>query len=187
LIEFIIGAFLYAKLKNKYKLSLIFKSWHIYPPLLFAIFYIFLEITIWNNIYWFIPYAYYIKTATLLSYIPLILKYNLNEDKNGSLIKSPMVIATFCLWLGATLNKIAVKANGGMPVFPDLSYWTGYVKPEFIQDGIHVLGNAYCKMIYLCDIFDFGWTIVSVGDLMIRMYVFIILYYAIKNSNKNIK
>lgn len=185
MIEFILGAFLYAKIKHKYSLKYIFKSWEIIPPLLFAIFYIYLEISIWYGNYSFVPYSYYIKTATLLSYIPLIIKYGLYEDDNGFILTSPMIVATICLGLGSQLNKIVMRLNNGfMPSFPSVGYSTGFVKPDFVEDGIHILGNAYSHLIPLCNIFDIGIGILSPGDILVRFYVFIILYYTIKYSNK---
>lgn len=134
------------------------------------------------------PYSYYIKTATLLSYIPLIVKYKLYEDDNGFILTSPATISMICLALGSQLNKVVLKANNGyMPSFPDVGYSTGFVKPDFVEDGIHILGNAYSHLIPLCNVFDIGIGILSPGDILVRFYVFIILYYAIKNSNKNKK
>ncbi len=190
MIEFILGAFIYAKIKKGYKLKYIFKSWEIYLPLAFMLFYIFLEITTWMRWNYFIQYAYYIKTATLLSYVPLIIKYKLFENLKGKLFPSPMIIAGFCLWLGSMLNKIAVKANfGTMPTFIDLGFWTGYVDKNsrgFI-DGLHILGNPYSNAIPLCNIFDWGWTCVSLGDIFCRIFVYIILFYSIERSNNLIK
>lgn len=190
MIEFIIGAFLYAKLKHKYKLLPVLKHWTAWLPLTFMFFYIFLEITTWMRWYYFIPYAHIIKTATLLSYVPLVIKYQLYQNEQGKLFLSPMIWAGFCLWLGSTLNKIALHFNNGyMPTFCDLGFWTGYVSKDsssFI-DGLHILGNPYSSAIPLCNIFDWGWTCVSIGDILVRFYAFIIIYYAIKyiNINKN--
>ena len=195
MIEFILGAFLYAKYKKKYKLKYIFTYPYILAiisPLLFALLYIIIEISVFNQQYWFLPYQHIIKTTTLLSYIPLIYIYNLYENDNSNYINnnimnvvtSPMFKAGFCLWLGSTLNKIVINANNGMPVFPSNTYWTGYAKPEFIQDGMHILGNAYTKLIPLSDWIDIFYSVLSPGDILIRMFVFLILYYAIKNSNK---
>ncbi len=191
MIEFIIGAFIYAKLKHKYKLLPVLKHWTMWLPLGFMFFYIFLEITTWMRWYYFIPYAQIIKTATLLSYIPLTVKYKLYENQEGKLFPSPIIVAGFCLWLGSQLNKLALHFNGGyMPTFIDLSFWTGYVKKDLIGsiDGLHILGNPYSGAIPLCNIFDWGWTCVSIGDILIRFYAFIIIYYSIKyiNINKNI-
>ena len=193
MVEFILFAFLYAKCKKGYKLKYMFKYPYIFsiiPVLLFSLLYIYLEYCVFNQNYWFLPYQYIIKTATLLSYIPLIYIYKLykcdkiHNNKFIDFIKSPASKAGFCLWLGSTLNKIVINANNGMPVFPSNTYWSGYAKPEFVQDGIHILGNAYTKLIPLSDWIDIFYSVLSPGDILIRMFIFLILYYAIKNSNK---
>ena len=195
MIEFILGSFLYAKFKKGYKLKYIFKYPYIFtiiPPLLCALLYIFIEICVWNQWHWFLPYQHIIKTITLLSYIPLLYTYKLFKNDNPKYINneamqvltSPMFKAGFCLWLGSTLNKIVINANNGMPVFPSNTYWTGYAKPEFVQDGIHILGNAYTKLIPLSDWIDIFYSVLSPGDILIRMFIFLILYYAIEKSNK---
>jgi len=185
LIEFILGVFIYVKIKKKYKLLPCLKHWTMWLPLSFACFYIFLEITTWMRIDYFISYAYYIKTATLLSYVPLILKYQLYQNDREELFPSPMLWAGFCLWFGSVLNKLALKANSNyMPVYPDLSYWTGYIKPGFVQEGIHILGDAYSNLIPLCDIFDSGWKIYSLGDLICGLFIVVILYCSIKRLNE---
>ena len=195
MIEFIIGSFLYSKFKKGYKLKPLFKYPYIFaiiPPLLCALLYIFIEISVWNQQYWFLPYQHIIKTTTLISYIPLIYIHNLYKcDKIHNnmfidLIKSPASKATFCLWLGSTLNKIVIKANNGMPVSPSNTYWTGYAKPDLFNDGVHILGNAYTKLIPLSDWIDIFYSVISPGDILIRMFAFLILYYSIKNSNKNL-
>ena len=187
MIEFIVGVFIYAKLKKKYKLLPSLKHWTMWLPLAFMLFYIFLEITTWMRWYYFIPYAHLIKTVTLLSYMPLILEYKLYENEKGKLFPSPMIWAGCCLWLGSQLNKLAMHFNNGyMPTFIDLGFWTGYISRDskgFI-DGLHILGNPYSGAIPLCNIFDWGFTCVSIGDILVRLYVFIIIFYAIKRSNK---
>ena len=192
MIEFIIGAFLFAKFKKGYKLKYIFKKFPIYLPLIASLFYIYLEYCVFNQQYWFFPYQYIIKTTTLLSYIPLIYVYNLHrcdEIHNNAFIdfiKSPASKASFCLWFGSVLNRLALNANNGyMAVFPSNCYWTGYIKPDFVSDGVHILGNAYTKLIPLCDWIDVGIYCASPGDILARLFVFIIIYYSIKNSNKN--
>lgn len=194
MVEFILGAFLYAKLKNKYKLKYIFKSWSIYPPLLFALFYIFLEYTMYIQWYYFIPYAQMIKTSTLLSYVPLIVAYKLYENNDPKYINndflsvatSPMVKSGICLLIGSICNRIALFFNNNyMPTYPSISYWTKYIKPDqLFIDGIHIIGNPYSAAIPICNVLDIGFTVVSLGDLIIRFYVFLIVYHAIKNSNR---
>ena len=182
MIEFILGAFLYAKYKKKYNIWLVFKHWSIYLPMLFLLLYIYLEINIWLQNYWFLEYQQVFKTATLMSYLPLCIKYKLYENTNikyknkdiMAVITSPMIKATMCLFIGSVLNRIAIWANGGyMVTFPSQSYWTGYIKPESVYyDGLHIIGNPYSAIIPFCNIWDFGYTIVSIGDLLARMFVF---------------
>lgn len=191
MIEFILGAFIVAW-KKGYKLKPIFSSWQIYIPILFMLFYIFLEITIWIRWFYFVPYQQIIKTSILLGYVPLCLKYRLYEsDRTKSswgILTSPMLFATLCLWLGSTFNKLAMNANNGyMPFFPSNSYATGYYTDAMTNDGIHVLGNAQSALIPLTDTIDLGWSIMSIGDVLVRIYVFTIIYYSIKNTNKFIK
>ena len=90
--------------------------------------------------------------------------------------------------IGGALNDIAIKANGGfMPVFPKLSLWTGYAKLDSFTkvNDIHILGNANVKLKFLTDIFDLGYSILSIGDIFIRFYIFIIIYSSIKSINNN--
>ena len=181
MIEFILAAFLYARYKMKYNILLVFKHWSIYLPMLFLLIYIYFEINIWLENYWFSEYQQWFKTATLLSYIPLCIKYKLYDNDN--ILISPMMKATYCLFFGSMLNRIAIWANNGyMMSFPSNTYWTGYVKPEMISDGLHVIGDAYTSAIPICNIWDLGYTILSPGDIFCRFYVFIILYYSIKNA-----
>jgi hypothetical protein len=97
MIEFILAAFFIATIgikikwwkinidKPQYKLKPIFKSWYIYLPLFFLAIYIFCEASVFARWYWFIDYQKYIKTITLLSYIPLILHYRLYESVSNKL------------------------------------------------------------------------------------------------------
>jgi hypothetical protein len=81
------------------------------------------------------------------------------------------------------LNKFVIRANNGkMPVFPTLSYFTGYAKPDsFIKvNDIHVLGDSSTKFKFLTDIIDVGYSIMSIGDIFIRFFVFIIIFNTIK-------
>ncbi len=88
--------------------------------------------------------------------------------------------------IGGGLNDIVIKANDGfMPVFPTLSYLTGYAKPEafVIVKDIHMLGNSQTKLKILTDFIDLGYSILSIGDVFIRAFVFIIIYTSIKKIN----
>jgi len=181
-------------LYQQYNVKLIFKHISIIPPLLFLLFYLFLEYTTFIGWHYFLQYSYIIKTATLLSYIPLIYTYKLFENENPKyinndimkIITSPMVKSGLCLYIGTILNKIALYYNNNqMPTYPSVAFWTGYIKPGGFIDGIHILGTPYSAIIPLCNIFDlWGIGVLSIGDVIIRFYVVFILYHSIKRSNK---
>ena len=83
-----------------------------------------------------------------------------------------------------------MAANGGeMPAFPSLTYFTGYLKSDTfskIQD-IHILGDSSVKFKYLSDIIDIGYSILSIGDILIRIFVVIIIYVTVKKTNEEFK
>lgn len=193
MIEFIIGTFLYAKFIKKMRINQLFKHWTIYFPMFFALVYIILEIFIWFKYYDILIYSKNFKTLTLLSYIPLIIKYKLynslfnqlriSKNEIIKIITSPMVLGGISIALGSLLNlKVVSENNGRMPVYPSLTYATKYASEIIFDDGIHILGTATSNFIPLSDIWDFGYMIASPGDILIRLYVGIILYYSIKMS-----
>lgn len=177
MIETILLAFIIAKLKG-YKLTPLFKSWTIYPIIGFELLYIFIEATIFHGNYTFVKYTYIIKPLCLYIFIILVFKYK--QYKNA-------IIGSAFMILGGILNDIAISANNGkMPVFPYLSYMTGYAKSDsFVKvSDIHALGNAATKLKYLTDIFDTGYCIMSIGDIFIRFFPFIIVLGSIKYANR---
>lgn len=177
MIETIIIALVFAKSKGL-KIKYIFRNWTIYPIILMEIIYIFVQINIFNANYSVIKYVEILKIIYFCSYIPLILKYNQYLSA---------IIGSFFMIIGGFLNDIAIRANGGkMPVFPTLSYFTGYIKSDsFIRvNDIHILGDCTTKFKFLTDIFDLGYSVLSIGDMFIRFYVFIIIYKSIKYINK---
>lgn len=209
MIEFILGTFLVILIRNfiikninikaqrelyqEYRFSHIFKSWQIYIPLFFMFVYIYFELCVFRRNYWFVPYQQTIKTLTLLSYIPLIFKYNLYESiwnklksRNDiiNILTSPLMIGTCFIIIGTLLNTIVINANNGhMPVFPSLTYATGYMDKNMFNDGLHVLGGYNTKLIFLSDFIDlFGYSVASIGDILMRLYVSIIIYFSVKSS-----
>ena len=160
--------------------------------------YIILEILYFNNYYFIAEYTNIFKALTILSFFGLICQYELYDsiyDKyKGKGLKafltSPFILAIVCLFIGYGLNYIAIVTNGGhMPVFPTMTISTGYTDlNEFTKDSFYILGGYDSKMIPLCDIFDlFGYSNLSLGDLFIRCYAFIILFFSLKKSNKKLK
>ena len=155
-----------------------FLSWTVYPALLAQIVLIFAQFSVFWNYYGLIPYASIIKSACLFTFIIPIIYYRLYK---------PALIGSGFIVVGTALNKLEMNANGGkMPVFPSLSYLTGYVKSDTfvnVQDNIHILGNSSSKLTILSDYIDVGFSILSPGDIMIHFFVFIIFYHVIKTVN----
>ncbi|MCM8710255.1 DUF5317 domain-containing protein [Clostridium sp. SYSU_GA19001] len=181
MLETILFALLIAKIKD-YKLKPIFKSFAFYPSIAFTLFYVIWNISIFFGDYSLIKYSSILEKIYLLTFLTLVFKYNLYKSA---------FLGSFCIFIGTSLNKLAIAANGGkMPVFPTLSYITGYVKADSFTkvNDIHVLGSGSTKLKFLTDYIDLGYSILSVGDIFIRLFVFIIIFSSIKHINeKNIK
>jgi hypothetical protein len=180
MIEPILLALFFAKVKG-YKVKPLFKAWAVYPLLAFVIMYVILEILLFQGNYTFIKYAGTFHYLYLLTFLVLILKYKLNISA---------IIGSIFIFIGTALNNIVIAANNGkMPVFPTLSYFTGYAKPNsFIKvNDIHILGSEVTKLKFLTDIIDVGYSIMSIGDICIRVFAFIIIFDAIKVINKTKK
>jgi len=177
MLETILLALLIGKFKG-YKLKPLIKEWPIYPIVVLELINLFLQLTIFKGNYSFIRYASILKTLYLSSFIFLIVKY---KRYVGAMAGSLFI------FLGSYCNKLAIASNKGkMPVFPTLSYITGYVKqgPFIKADDLHVLGNASTKVKFLTDIIDTGYCIMSIGDVFIRFFVFIIVFSTLKYINK---
>lgn len=174
--ETIIIALIFAKIKG-YKIRPLFKTWTIYPIIFMELIYIYIQISIFNENYEILKYTEHLKTIYLCSYLPLIFKY---EQYISAIIGSIFMI------IGGLLNNIAIAANNGMmPVFPNLSYLTGYATVDAFNkvNDIHILGGPETKVKFLTDIFDIGYSVLSLGDIFIRFYVFIIIFKTIKHIN----
>lgn len=177
MIEAIIVALVFAKAKG-YNLKPFFKSWAIYPILICELMYILFQINIFMGNYDFVNYAIWFKKIYMYLLLVPILRY---KEYISALIGSIFI------FLGTFLNHLVMTANGGkMPVFPSLSYLTGFVKPDTfskIQD-IHMLGNGTVKLKFLSDIVDIGYNILSIGDILIRIFIVIIIYVTVKRANE---
>lgn len=170
-------ALLAAKLRH-YRPGLLFRSWTIYPLLATECVYLLFQVFTLQGDYRFVPYASLLKTAYMLLFLIPMLVYRLYWQ---GLAGSGLIVA------GTVLNRIAIHANGGkMPVFPTLSYWTGYARPEAFEgvSALHVLGTSASKCKFLCDFIDVGYCILSIGDLLIRGSAFLILFYTIRELDR---
>lgn len=177
MLETIIISFIICKIKG-FKLKPLFKSWTIYPVIFMELVCLVVQINIFMENYEVINYVGLLKTFYLCSYIPLIFKY---KQYISAIVGSIFVV------VGGILNDIAITANNGyMPVFPSLSYFTGYAKSNSFNkvNDIHILGDANTNLKPLTDIFDIGYSVLSLGDIFIRVFIFIILYNVVKQLNK---
>lgn len=176
MIETIFLAFLLAKFKS-FRLKPIFKNYIFYPLFVSSLIYIIMEICIFNGVYTIIIYTYAYKFIFILSLFIIVIKYGLYK---------PSIIGSIFVLLGSLLNKIAINNNNGkMPVFLSLSKYTGYAKLDSIKkiNDIHTTGTSATKLKFLTDIFDIGYNIMSIGDILIRVSVFLIIYKAIESEN----
>lgn len=179
MIEAIVLALLVAKIR-KYKLKPLLRDWSVYPVFIFAIIYIYLDFSIFHENYGLLKYSAVFKPVYIATFSILILRHRLYIAG---------FIGAACVTLGGVLNNIVMGTNGGkMPVFPSLTYMTGYVKPGFFEriapyDKVHVLGNASTKLPFLADWIDLGYSVLSIGDVFIRVMAFILVYSVIKHLN----
>lgn len=174
--ETIIFALICSKIK-KYKIKELFKSWTIMPLMIMMIINLLGQAMIFNGNYKYVEFSAFVKTFYIMSCIPLVFKYRIYIQS---------IIGSVCIFIGSVLNDIAIKANGGyMPVFPSLSYYTGYASKESfsIVKDIHILGTDTTKLAFLTDYIDLGYCILSIGDVFIRVFVFIVIFYSAKSSS----
>lgn len=178
MLEMIIGSLLYAKIIKKYRLKPVLKEWRMYLPLLTVLLSIAATILNLQSLRKTIIFS------VICSFIPLIDKYSTYKEKWFK-------IGVITMFIGLGLNYIAVVSNNGlMPIFPDLTIFTGIVVFEFINDSVHVLGNFSTILIPFCDIIDTGFNIYSIGDILIMFIFSTMIYYpikAIQNKYKIIK
>lgn len=156
---------------------LIFKSWTVYPVFAFEIVLVYFQVQVFRGNYWVVEWAELFKSSYMFLFLIPMLAFKLYKQ---GIIGSAFILS------GTMLNKLVMHLNGGkMPVFPTLSYYTGYVKADtFTQiNDIHILGDGSTKAIFLSDIIDVGYSILSIGDILIRVFVFLILYAAIVKMN----
>ncbi|MBE6054451.1 MAG: hypothetical protein E7212_11250 [Clostridium sartagoforme] len=176
MLETVIISLIFCKIK-KLKIKPLFKSWALYPVILMELICLVVQANIFVENYNVINYVGILKTLYICSYLPLIFKY---KQYISAILGSIFVI------IGGILNDIAISANNGyMPVFPSLSYLTGYMKFDAFDkiNDIHILGDASTKLKFLTDIFDVGYSIFSLGDIFIRGFVFIIIFNSVKILN----
>jgi len=175
IVEIILVCFL-AKIK-RYKLKYLFYSWTFYPVLIVQCLLVVFQFSIFFDSYYFVRFVPAVEPAIIFSFVFALFVYRLY---------GPAVSGALAVAFGTVLNKFVIAQNGGkMPVFPSLSYVTGYVAPETFSslDSLHVLGGSGTKFKFLTDYIDYGYSILSPGDVFIHLFVCIMLFYLIKAVN----
>lgn len=172
----ILFALALAKIKG-YKLKPLLRTYALYPFAFLTVALIYFQACVFFHDYTWIKYAGYIKGIYLFSLVIPFLVYKLYK---------PGLAGASLIILGTLLNKFVIWQNGGkMPVYATLSKLTGYYSEEAVRtaDKIHSVGDVSTKFKLLTDYIDIGYCILSIGDIMIHSFAFIILFYVIKEIN----
>ena len=167
---------IFARLKG-YRLRYLFRTWTFYPILAVQLGLVVVQGSLFFRDYTFVSLVPYVQAAVILSFLFAIVAFRLY---------TPAIWGSASIAVGTLLNKLVIAQNGGkMPVFPSLSYLTGYVAPDMINalDTLHVLGGANTRLNFLADYIDYGYSILSPGDLLIHLFTCIVLYSLIKAVN----
>ncbi len=170
---------IFAKIRG-YKLKPLLTAYELYPIYAFELFSIFLQANIFLGNYSYVKWAGFLKPFYLALYLIPIIKYQLYKQA---------VVGSVLIFIGTAMNKIVIAANGGrMPIYPTLTRLTGYYDPVLFEANttIHMLGGAGTKLAFLADWIDVGYSILSIGDLFIRAFTAIVLFYTIKAKQETI-
>ena len=162
---------------RRYKLKYLFRTWTFYPILLMQLVLVAFQASIFLRRFIFVAFVPYTEMAVILSFLFAAFAFQLYK---------PALWGTACILAGTGLNRLAIGQNAGkMPVFPSLSYLTGYVTPEIVRtgDALHVLGSTETRLKFLTDYIDYGYCILSPGDVLIHIFVGIMLNSLIRAVN----
>ena len=171
---------LFAKIRH-YRLRYLFQSWTFYPVLLVQIMLVVFQFSVFFRTSYFIKFAPISEPAMILSFLFALFAYQLYK---------PALFGSASIVIGTVLNKFVIAQNGGkMPVFPSLSYITGYLTPDMFKtlDSLHILGGTDTKYKFLTDYIDYGYSILSPGDVLIHLFVCIMFYSMIAATNQQLK
>jgi len=162
-----------------YSIKPILRDRSLYPLFVAEILYLMLQTSVFLGYYRFIPYAGTFKTLYLYTLIVPILVHRLY--KAGFL-------GSIMLTVGSFLNRFVMSQNGGkMPVYATLSKYTGYFDEKVLGtiDQVHILGTEQTKYKILTDFIDVGYSILSIGDILIHAFIFIVVYDTIKSYHSS--
>lgn len=178
MILFIIAACLVAKIRGNRVLPALRERCFV-PLWLVEIAFWIAQACAWCGNYSFIRWASVLQTAYLLALLPPIFRLRLYAE---ACIGSAMTVAGTCL------NRWVISANGGrMPVWPTLSRLTGYYRDGAIEasaDRVHMLMTEVTRLNILGDWIDVGFSVMSIGDILIHGFVFLVIWRGIEKWNR---
>lgn len=179
MLDAVLLAFIIAKIK-RYRVTGIFKAWPMWPVFFFLITNLIYQLLIFSGNFQLLNFVPVNRTLSLLSFLVPVIVYKRYRSA---------IIGAVCIFLGSAMNRFAMELNGGkMPVFPTISRMTGYLSHDALinasqYDNIHIIGSSETKLKFLTDIFDTGFGVLSLGDLLVKAYAAIITYSVIKHVN----
>lgn len=164
---------------KKYNCKSIFRAYDLYPLFIVEILHLIFQINALIGNYSYVKYAELIQYAfnfTLL--IPIIYRK----------LYYPAICGSGFVIIGTILNRLVINNNNGkMPVYPTLSRLTGFYKEGILSQGfdeLHILMDSTTYLNFLGDYIDFGFCIMSIGDILIHSFIAIVVYYTIKDMNR---
>lgn len=178
MIIYILLAFLIARMKG-YSIKPVLRDRSLYPLFVAEILYLMLQTSVFLGYYRFIPYAGTFKTLYLYTLIvPIVVHRLYKAGFTGSIM----------LTVGSFLNRFVMSQNGGkMPVYATLSKYTGYFDEKVLGtiDQVHILGTEQTKYKILTDFIDVGYSVLSIGDILIHAFIFIVVYDTIRSYHSS--
>ncbi|HBN86290.1 MAG TPA: hypothetical protein DDZ89_20900 [Clostridiales bacterium] len=176
---FFIIALVIARIKG-YKPFIIFKSYILYPFLVLEIIFWVLQYMMANGNMEVVQFAGMLKTGFFIYLLLPVFYYKLYKS---ALLGSGLVL------LGTLMNKLVMHVNGGkMPVKFTLSKLTGFANETTfdLPNSIHTRMSEYTNLNILGDIFDFGYCVMSIGDIVMKAYFVIVFYKMIEIMNSSV-
>lgn len=177
MILFIMLSFLVAKLCGK-RLRVLLREKSLYPLWMVVVVFFVAQICALNGDYRFIRYGQLLQTANILALLWPVLRFRLYPQAVAGM-------AMVCV--GSLLNTLVINANDGrMPVYPTLSRLTGYYQEGALVasgDMRHVLMSETTRLGFLADYIDTGFSVMSLGDLLIHSFTMFVIFGVIAALN----
>lgn len=179
MLPFLLAAMVISRIKG-YKPFYIFKTYTIYPFIGVEILFWIMQILVSSGYDETVKFASILKLCYFACLLIPVLKFKLYEK---ALLGSGLVI------IGSLMNRVVMNANGGkMPVYFTISKFTGFANEDLFNatGSIHIKMMDSTKLKFLADYLDFGYCVMSLGDIVMKAYFIIIFYQMIKILNENV-